>query len=201
MSHRIQNTSAQQMCLTQSPAIIFYGLPGRECHSVILINHFTSHIFCPPQVEQPLRSKKCVWQKLLSKQRKRAVVACFRMAPLYNLPRYYDMQLHLECLQLHNRNNLNGFKMMNSRRLSREQQQRKLLVTLQAEGKQCNKCCSITSMTTLPFSQLLFVPSWVLNLCYYCSALLSLQDKCLAYSCYQRGEKKGTLAISCPAAL
>lgn len=40
------------------------------------------------QVEQPLRSKKCVWQKLLSKQRKRAVVACFRMAPLYNLPRY-----------------------------------------------------------------------------------------------------------------
>lgn len=42
----------------------------------------------PFKVEQPLRSKKCVWQKLLSKQRKRAVVACFRMAPLYNLPRY-----------------------------------------------------------------------------------------------------------------
>lgn len=41
----------------------------------------------PPQVEQPLRNKKCVLQKLLSKQRKRAVVACFRMAPLYNLPR------------------------------------------------------------------------------------------------------------------
>ena len=47
-------------------------------------------------MEQPLRSKKCVWQKLLSKQRKRAVVACFRMAPLYNLPRY--PQLHLLCL-------------------------------------------------------------------------------------------------------
>lgn len=28
-----------------------------------------------------------MWNKLLSKQRKRAVVACFRMAPLYNLPR------------------------------------------------------------------------------------------------------------------
>ncbi len=41
-----------------------------------------------PQVEQPLRNKKCVWHKLLSKQRKRAVVACFRMAPLYNLPRW-----------------------------------------------------------------------------------------------------------------
>lgn len=43
--------------------------------------------FPSQQVEQPLRNKKCVWQKLLSKQRKRAVVACFRMAPLYNLPR------------------------------------------------------------------------------------------------------------------
>ena len=40
------------------------------------------------QVEQPLRNKKAVWHKLLSKQRKRAVVACFRMAPLYNLPRW-----------------------------------------------------------------------------------------------------------------
>ena len=41
----------------------------------------------PLQVEHPQRSKKAVWHKLLSKQRKRAVVACFRMAPLYNLPR------------------------------------------------------------------------------------------------------------------
>uniref|UniRef100_A0A8C7FDW2 Ryanodine receptor 3 n=1 Tax=Oncorhynchus kisutch TaxID=8019 RepID=A0A8C7FDW2_ONCKI len=43
----------------------------------------------------PLRSKKCVWQKLLSKQRKRAVVACFRMAPLYNLPRHRSINLFL----------------------------------------------------------------------------------------------------------
>lgn len=28
-----------------------------------------------------------VWHKLLSKQRRRAVVACFRMTPLYNIPR------------------------------------------------------------------------------------------------------------------
>uniref|UniRef100_A0A4W5R0V7 Ryanodine receptor 3 n=1 Tax=Hucho hucho TaxID=62062 RepID=A0A4W5R0V7_9TELE len=44
-------------------------------------------------VEQPLRMKKCVFQKLLSKQRKRAVVACFRMAPLYNLPRHRSINL------------------------------------------------------------------------------------------------------------
>ena len=53
-----------------------------------MITRPLTSVLMSPQVEQPLRSKKCVWQKLLSKQRKRAVVACFRMAPLYNLPRY-----------------------------------------------------------------------------------------------------------------
>ncbi|KAK7813496.1 hypothetical protein U0070_017014, partial [Myodes glareolus] len=50
-------------------------------------------------VEQPLRSKKAVWHKLLSKQRKRAVVACFRMAPLYNLPRHRSINLFLHGYQ------------------------------------------------------------------------------------------------------
>lgn len=45
-----------------------------------------SHYFWV-QVEHPQRSKKPAWHKVLSKQRKRAVVACLRMAPLYNLPR------------------------------------------------------------------------------------------------------------------
>ncbi|XP_050626616.1 ryanodine receptor 2 isoform X7 [Macaca thibetana thibetana] len=44
----------------------------------------------------PQRSKKAVWHKLLSKQRKRAVVACFRMAPLYNLPRHRAVNLFLQ---------------------------------------------------------------------------------------------------------
>lgn len=38
------------------------------------------------QTEHPYKSKKMVWHKLLSKQRRRAVVACFRMTPLYNIP-------------------------------------------------------------------------------------------------------------------
>ncbi|MGH0163048.1 UNVERIFIED_CONTAM: hypothetical protein FKN15_043973 [Acipenser sinensis] len=38
--------------------------------------------------EHPFKSKKADWHKLLSKQRRRAVVACFRMTPLYNLPRH-----------------------------------------------------------------------------------------------------------------
>ncbi|KAK2879234.1 hypothetical protein Q8A67_020025 [Cirrhinus molitorella] len=56
--------------------------------SIERIQSISAAVFHLEQVEQPLRSKKCVWQKLLSKQRKRAVVACFRMAPLYNLPRH-----------------------------------------------------------------------------------------------------------------
>ncbi|XP_064847730.1 ryanodine receptor 3-like [Oncorhynchus masou masou] len=66
---------------------------GSEEHAdpeqtVARIQSISAAVFHLEQVEQPLRMKKCVFQKLLSKQRKRAVVACFRMAPLYNLPRY-----------------------------------------------------------------------------------------------------------------
>ncbi|KAI5624622.1 ryanodine receptor 3-like [Silurus asotus] len=57
--------------------------------------HLRQNMHLQVKVEQPLRSKKCVWQKLLSKQRKRAVVACFRMAPLYNLPRHRSINLFL----------------------------------------------------------------------------------------------------------
>lgn len=46
------------------------------------MSHSLSHL----QTEHPYKSKKAVWHKLLSKQRRRAVVACFRMTPLYNIP-------------------------------------------------------------------------------------------------------------------
>uniref|UniRef100_A0A8C3ABS1 Ryanodine receptor 2 n=1 Tax=Cyclopterus lumpus TaxID=8103 RepID=A0A8C3ABS1_CYCLU len=48
------------------------------------------------QVDHPQRSKKPAWHKVLSKQRKRAVVACLRMAPLYNLPRHRAVNLFLQ---------------------------------------------------------------------------------------------------------
>ncbi|XP_041952430.1 ryanodine receptor 3 isoform X1 [Alosa sapidissima] len=52
------------------------------------VQGLSAALFHLDAVELPLRSKKNLAQKLLSKQRKRAVVACFRMAPLYNLPRH-----------------------------------------------------------------------------------------------------------------
>ncbi|KAI7804180.1 putative ryanodine receptor 3-like [Triplophysa rosa] len=70
------------------------GPPDPET-TVQRIHRISAAVFHLEQVEQPLRSKKCVWQKLLSKQRKRAVVACFRMAPLYNLPRHRSINLFL----------------------------------------------------------------------------------------------------------
>ncbi|XP_068183975.1 ryanodine receptor 2 isoform X2 [Antennarius striatus] len=48
------------------------------------------------QVEHPQRCKKPAWHKVLPKQRKRAVVACLRMAPLYNLPRHRAVNLFLQ---------------------------------------------------------------------------------------------------------
>ncbi|XP_036448593.1 ryanodine receptor 3 [Colossoma macropomum] len=70
------------------------GPPDPE-RTVDRLQTISAAVFHLEQVEQPLRSKKCVWQKLLSKQRKRAVVACFRMAPLYNLPRHRCINLFL----------------------------------------------------------------------------------------------------------
>ncbi|XP_041645474.1 ryanodine receptor 2 [Cheilinus undulatus] len=48
------------------------------------------------QVEHHQKSKKPAWHRVLSKQRKRAVVACLRMAPLYNLPRHRAVNLFLQ---------------------------------------------------------------------------------------------------------
>uniref|UniRef100_A0A4W6FCW0 Ryanodine receptor 2 n=1 Tax=Lates calcarifer TaxID=8187 RepID=A0A4W6FCW0_LATCA len=67
--------------------------PERTVERVLDIAHVLFHL---DQVEHPQRSKKAVWHKLLSKQRKRAVVACFRMAPLYNLPRHRAVNLFLQ---------------------------------------------------------------------------------------------------------
>ncbi|XP_041275902.1 ryanodine receptor 1-like, partial [Onychostruthus taczanowskii] len=52
------------------------------------------------KTEHPYKSKKAVWHKLLSKQRRRAVVACFRMTPLYNLPRHRACNMFLESYRL-----------------------------------------------------------------------------------------------------
>ncbi|XP_061645502.1 ryanodine receptor 2-like isoform X2 [Phyllopteryx taeniolatus] len=48
------------------------------------------------QVEHPHKHKRATWHKVLSKQRKQAVVACLRMAPLYNLPRHRAINLFLQ---------------------------------------------------------------------------------------------------------
>ncbi|XP_017311642.1 ryanodine receptor 3 isoform X2 [Ictalurus punctatus] len=69
--------------------------PLNTDHIIEKIQGISAAVFHLDQVEQPLRCKKLTWQKQLSKQRKRAVVACFRMAPLYNLPRHRSINLFL----------------------------------------------------------------------------------------------------------
>ncbi|KAM4600943.1 ryanodine receptor 3 [Polymixia lowei] len=69
--------------------------PADPEYTVERVQSISAAVFHLEQVEGPLRNKKCVWHKLLSKQRKRAVVACFRMAPLYNLPRHRSINLFI----------------------------------------------------------------------------------------------------------
>ncbi|NXY64415.1 RYR2 protein, partial [Callaeas wilsoni] len=70
--------------------VLFHLEQVREVLPILLLLNLNK------SVEHPQRSKKAVWHKLLSKQRKRAVVACFRMAPLYNLPRHRAVNLFLQ---------------------------------------------------------------------------------------------------------
>uniref|UniRef100_A0A667YZJ8 Ryanodine receptor 3 n=1 Tax=Myripristis murdjan TaxID=586833 RepID=A0A667YZJ8_9TELE len=75
--------------------VVIKSEPPNPDQTVDRVQSISAAVFHLEQVEQPLRNKKCVWQKLLSKQRKRAVVACFRMAPLYNLPRHRSINLFI----------------------------------------------------------------------------------------------------------
>ncbi|XP_054474291.1 ryanodine receptor 3 [Anoplopoma fimbria] len=73
--------------------------PANSEDTVDRVQSISAAVFHLEQVEQPLRNKKLIRQKLLSKQRKRAVVACFRMAPLYNLPRHRSINFFIPAYQ------------------------------------------------------------------------------------------------------
>ncbi|ELK32015.1 Ryanodine receptor 1 [Myotis davidii] len=81
---------------------LYRGLPGREEDAddpekiVRRVQEVSAVLYHLEQVEHPYKSKKAVWHKLLSKQRRRAVVACFRMTPLYNLPTHRASNMFLE---------------------------------------------------------------------------------------------------------
>ena len=47
-------------------------------------------------VEHPLAKQKNTWRKLISGQRKKAIMACFRMAPLYSMPPHRAINLFLK---------------------------------------------------------------------------------------------------------
>ncbi|XP_043918075.1 LOW QUALITY PROTEIN: ryanodine receptor 1-like [Protopterus annectens] len=60
------------------------------------VQEVSAVLFHLEQTEHRCKSKKAAWHKLLSKQRRRAVVACFRMTPLYNLPRHRASNLFID---------------------------------------------------------------------------------------------------------
>ncbi|KAF7669099.1 hypothetical protein LDENG_00247690 [Lucifuga dentata] len=84
----------QEMLYTELPNQLgITSDPQRTVNRILGIARILHHL---DQVEHPQRHKKAAWHKVLSKQRKRAVVACLRMAPLYNLSRHRAINLFLQ---------------------------------------------------------------------------------------------------------
>ncbi|XP_048224577.1 ryanodine receptor 1 isoform X2 [Perognathus longimembris pacificus] len=103
----LQNNLNLQGKVEGSPSLrwqmaLYRGLPGREEDAddpekiVRRVQEVSAVLYHLEQTEHPYKSKKAVWHKLLSKQRRRAVVACFRMTPLYNLPTHRACNMFLE---------------------------------------------------------------------------------------------------------
>lgn len=71
---------------------------------ILLYWHFKHHLiliwkkvlFGLHMVEHPLVKTKGTWRKLISGQRKKAVMACFRMAPLHSIPHHRAINLFLK---------------------------------------------------------------------------------------------------------
>uniref|UniRef100_A0A673K9V6 Ryanodine receptor 2-like n=1 Tax=Sinocyclocheilus rhinocerous TaxID=307959 RepID=A0A673K9V6_9TELE len=70
-----------------------YSIDPLSVERILSIARVLFHL---DQVERPQKTKRAVWHRMLSKQRKRAVVACLRMVPLYNLPRHRAVNLFLQ---------------------------------------------------------------------------------------------------------
>ena len=63
---------------------------------IIRIMDIAKVLFGLHMVEHPLVKTKGVWRKLISGQRKKAVMACFRMAPLYSIAHHRAINLFLK---------------------------------------------------------------------------------------------------------
>ncbi|XP_031437386.1 ryanodine receptor 3 isoform X2 [Clupea harengus] len=87
-----------QLNLYRDVVVKSEGPPDPD-QTVERVQGLSAALFHLEAVELPLRNKKGAVQKLLSKQRKRAVVACFRMAPLYNIPRHRCINLYFMAYQ------------------------------------------------------------------------------------------------------
>lgn len=72
-------------CLLGVALVCSHLLSGTFQMCALVVIGVFFFVFFMVQTEHPFKSKKMVWHKLLSKQRRRAVVACFRMTPLYNI--------------------------------------------------------------------------------------------------------------------
>ncbi|KAK5854224.1 hypothetical protein PBY51_015313 [Eleginops maclovinus] len=94
LQRQVSNSCRQESLSADPPGQLGAITDGQRTVDRIL--EIARVLYYLDQVEHPQRNKKPAWHRVLSKQRKRAVVACLRMAPLYNLPRHRAVNLFLQ---------------------------------------------------------------------------------------------------------
>lgn len=72
-----------------------------EDELVVRLMKIAKVLFGLHMVEHPQTKKKGTWRKLISSQRKKAVMACFRMAPLYSIPVHRAINLFIKSYKQH----------------------------------------------------------------------------------------------------
>uniref|UniRef100_A0A3Q3G0A9 Ryanodine receptor 2b (cardiac) n=1 Tax=Labrus bergylta TaxID=56723 RepID=A0A3Q3G0A9_9LABR len=96
VSSKVDNTSINISSAVNAVHPRLLGAIAETKETVDKILEIARVLYYLDQVEHPQKSKKPAWHRVLSKQRKRAVVACLRMAPLYNLPRHRAVNLFIQ---------------------------------------------------------------------------------------------------------
>ncbi|KAI0981288.1 hypothetical protein GJ496_001976 [Pomphorhynchus laevis] len=94
-------------------------------------------------VDHPPQGKKGVWRKLITTQRKKAVVACFRVAPLHSIPRHRAINLFISAYRqfwLHPNNDSSMSSSALIKRLTSDNSDIEVISTIREEGKSpdCN---------------------------------------------------------------
>ncbi|XP_071832667.1 ryanodine receptor 2-like isoform X4 [Apostichopus japonicus] len=86
----------KQLYLKMATSKLMQVVEANKCQIVGRIIKISTALHQLSLIEQPAYAKKNTWRRLMSAQRKRAIMACFRMIPLFSLPRHRAINFFLK---------------------------------------------------------------------------------------------------------